>query len=53
MEKEIVTIICIGVDEKLHVCLPWMKTTKCGVSVKKKIVKDQDYTKRFWCGDCD
>jgi hypothetical protein len=45
-------INCIGVDEKLHVCLPWKKETRCGLKVKTKIVKGQDYTKRFSCYEC-
>jgi len=50
--KEKQEINCIGIDNKLHVCLPWENKTKCGLKVKIKIVKDLDYIKRFSCYEC-
>jgi len=45
-------IDCIGVDEKIHICLPWEDKTKCGIKVKMKVVKGPDYAKRFSCYEC-
>jgi hypothetical protein len=45
-------IKCVGVDDRIHYCYPWEDKTLCGVKVKEKTVKKQDYTKRFWCYEC-
>lgn len=44
-------IECVGVDDKLHVCLPESKVCKCGVSVKRKKLLKNDY-KLFSCYTC-
>ena len=46
-------IACIGVDGKLHSCLPWEKVTRCGMKVVRKRLKDQDYIEKFCCYECD
>ena len=46
------TIPCIGVDEKLHVCLPWENVTKCGIKVQKKTVKSKDWHTKYSCYEC-
>jgi len=45
-------INCIGVDEKLHMCLPWQDITLCGMRVKIKTVKDFDWANRVSCYEC-
>lgn len=45
-------INCIGSDRKLHVCLPWENTTKCGIKVIKKDLNKKDFTTHFSCYEC-
>lgn len=44
-------INCIGVDNKIHRCLPWETKTECGISNKK--VTDSDYSSdlHYWCSN--
>ena len=43
--------VCVGVDNKLHICNPESKTCKCGVVVKRKKLMRDDY-KLFSCYEC-
>ena len=52
-EYEEYAINCIGVDDKLHCCLPWEDKCQCGVKVKSKIVGFHDWVKKFSCYECD
>lgn len=52
MNEEEHYINCIGVDDKLHVCLPWEDKCKCGITVKNKEVKSQDWTTKYSCYEC-
>jgi hypothetical protein len=36
-------ILCIGVDGKLHECLPESSMCKCGMKVKFKKLSSKDY----------
>lgn len=45
-------IDCVGVDNKVHVCLPEADTCKCGVPVKRKKLLRDDLTKLFSCYSC-
>ena len=46
-------IDCIGVDGKLHICLPWESKTKCSLSVSSKRVDNKDFNKqRYSCYEC-
>jgi hypothetical protein len=51
MTMEPVLIECIGVDNKRHVCLSDSDTCKCGVKVKRKKLRKNDY-KLFSCYAC-
>jgi len=46
------TIDCIGVDEKLHLCLPSKNVTTCGIKIRSKIVKSKDWATRNSCYEC-
>jgi len=46
-------IPCIGVDNKIHYCLPWDDITICGIKVIKKNVTDIDFGIKYTCYDCD
>ena len=46
-------INCVGVDDKLHICLPWEDKCKCGIKVKSKRVTFQDWGKKYSCYECD
>jgi len=50
--KEDFVINCVGVDDKLHVCLPWDDKTFCGEKIKNKKVKPEDFLLRFSCYEC-
>lgn len=45
-------IRCIGVDDKIHVCLPDATTCKCGVKIKRKKLFKNDNINRFSCYEC-
>ena len=45
-------IHCIGVDNKIHMCKPWINTTICNIKVKTKIVTDKDFSTKYVCGEC-
>ena len=44
-------INCVGIDGKLHECLPESSMCKCGIMVKSKKLGGEDY-KRFSCYEC-
>lgn len=45
-------IDCIGIDQKLHVCLPWKDKTECGIIIIKKKLNSNDYINRYSCYEC-
>ena len=47
------TLDCIGVDERIHHCIPWEDHALCGVEVKRKSVVDSDWSSKFNCWNCD
>lgn len=47
-------ITCIGKDSKIHACYPWETKCSCGVLKDKRIrTENIDYSKHFWCYECD
>jgi len=51
-ESNKIYIKCTGVDQKIHICEPHLKETKCGVKVDTKNVSDRDYKAKFSCYEC-
>lgn len=46
------SVDCIGVDRKLHVCLPWENVTRCGMKIIKKNITIEDREGKFFCYEC-
>ena len=51
-EVENLVISCIGVDNIIHVCLPWEDKCYCGIPVKRKRVVDNDRLTLLNCWEC-
>ena len=49
-EKDYIT--CLGVDDKIHIFLPWENNTKCGVVVKNKKEETIQFHLKFSCYEC-
>ncbi len=45
-------IRCLGIDDKIHVAMPWSKTTTCGLIIKKKTLSSNDSIGKFSCYEC-
>lgn len=45
-------VTCIGKDKLIHACKPWEDTCACGAK-KDKRYKTIDFTKHYWCYQCD
>ena len=51
-KPKIITVGCIGVDNRQHGFEPHKDKTICGVAIKRKKVLRDDY-KLFSCFECD
>ncbi len=49
--KSVVSVRCVGVDNKQHECEPHRDTCICGVKVKRKKLLKYDY-RLFSCYEC-
>lgn len=43
---------CVGVDGKMHWCIPWSDKTNCGIAIQRKTLTQVDFNLRFWCISC-
>jgi hypothetical protein len=43
---------CIGVDNKIHVCISWESKTSCGIKIKQKNISPTDRLHHFSCYEC-
>ena len=50
--KRKVYIVCVGEDEKKHLCEPHKDICKCGIKVKSKKFNRDDHM-RYGCYVCD
>ena len=53
MKKNTILIRCIGIDNRIHFCEPYLDKTICGIKVRRKKILSHDYERFYWCFECD